>query len=456
MTAKNFLKEAREKISDNPFSRVGPVAFNAINDPNCIFDIHNHIFDRQCLNIKYIALRMARSAINNALGIESDEDFADKLDLLIKSDESMYEEIAKGLPETAADWAAFEAEINIIQELEKYELFGYKWSDLKQAIDVLTKDSMAAVFNLYSSKYALNNSAEFRGRPMVSGILMMDLETGWNMPTKKKLWEQVEELQNLATTQPVLPFFAVDPRRADLTDESENLYSLFIKAFTEGPAQFFGVKCYPALGYLPSDKRLDPIFQICKEKNIPITTHCGGTIVSTYEKTIQVQNSKGQMIDFEIPGNDRKERADFLNNPAQWDTVLQKYKKLKVNLAHFGGDDNWLEISQRGSNGRVEKVLELIADPRLNVYTDFSYNLVEDNLYESLHQVVNTRADIAAKMLYGTDFWVVLPSGDLVRKQDDFIAKFSAFKNAFTMDNPNRFLFEKPKTVTSKSKKVLV
>jgi Amidohydrolase len=442
MNARTFLKEARAKISDNPLTRLGPVAQSAIANPNCIFDVHCHIFDRKCLSVLYITLRMARSAIADALGIESDDDLSEKIDLLKKDDDEMYALISKNLPETAKDWDEFEKEINAIQELEKYELFGYKWSDLKQAIDVIKKDSMGAVFELYMSKYGLNKSARYQTRPLVAGILSMDLETGWDMQPKKSYLEQIIELQNLATTQTVLPFLAVDPRRTNLTDPNKDLYSLFLKAFTEGPTPFFGVKCYPALGYLPSDKRLEPIFQICEEKNIPVTAHCGGTMISTFETTIKVRNEKGKLIDFKIPGENRKERADFLNNPAQWDAVLEKHKSLKVNLAHFGGDTNWEELVVNDGNERINKIVQMMANTDLNVYTDFSYNLVEDDLLNKLGTMLQNQPKIQSKVLFGTDFWVALPSGDLVSKQNEFIEHFNAFERAFTVANPRDFLFK--------------
>src|SRR5690606_23491665 len=123
-------------------------------------------------------------------------------------------------------------------------------------------------------------------------LLMMDFhkEFGKRFP-KKSLWEQVEEINQLADKKnghPILPFFAVDARR-EKEEGKGNLYNLFLKAFDpkEG-GRFFGVKLYPALGVSPSDELLLPIYEVCEKLNIPIVTHCGGEDVSTFSDPIEV------------------------------------------------------------------------------------------------------------------------------------------------------------------------
>lgn len=443
MTAQEFLCEAREKISDDPFTRLGPAARAAVADPQCVYDIHCHIFDRKCLNILYIALRMARNEIGEALGFEANDGLEAKLNLLKKSDEALYHEIEKQLPETEADWENFEKEIDALRELADYEAFGFNWADLKQAIEVLKKGSMAAVFDQYLEKFAINCVGQHSGRPIVVGILMMDLETGWpKMSPQKRFSQQLTELQELSKIRPILPFFAIDPRRADLPGDDENLYRLFLKAFTSGDAPFFGVKCYPSLGYFPSDARLDPIFQICAEKNIPVTTHCGAEIVSTYEKEIVVCDDHG-LKKYKIPGDNRKERARFLNNPAHWEPVLERHNALKLNLAHFGGDSNWTDFGRGNGNERVDKITQMLLREGHNVFTDFSYNVAKDAVFGAFKGHLDGQPAVKSRAMFGTDFWVVLPAGDLVAKQAAFFAAMEAHCGSLVDEVPRRFLFEK-------------
>lgn len=449
MNAKEFLKQARAKISDDPMSRLSAPAHAAISDPDCIFDVHCHIFDKKCLNIRYLALRFAGTFIGEMLGFEATGELDKQINHLKKDEETLYKEIeAQSLlqhQDSPEEWARFEQEISALAEAsedyEGLELFGYEGKGLKQAWKVLRKASMAEVWNYYYDTFSIRKLPELEGRPLVAGVLMMDLETGWKMKTEKKFYQQITELKWLAKEQPILPFLAVDPRRAELPGK-ENLYELFLNAFAEDGPSFFGVKCYPALGYLPSDARLDPIFQICAEKNIPVTTHCGGETVSTFEKTIQIKNSTGYR-DFKIPGEKRVERARYLNDPAHWDSVVHKHKALRLNMAHFTSESFWKTFMEKGEEMRIAKIMELVSDPDLRVFTDFSFNVINLDLFEALLGVVKKDQKVKEKVMFGTDFWVVLPSGDLIEKQEKFFSTFTDFKESLIKEVPRAFLFGK-------------
>lgn len=434
MNANKFLEKARQGISDDPYSRLTEAAKSAINDPECNIDVHAHIFDRKCLTVAYILLRLLTSKLTEVIGIEGyNEDL-----LLNKSEEEIYKKIELNELEGVEDWDKLEKEVESVSELMvTAEIFGF---DLKEAFKVLKKNSMKEVLDYYLSKFSILNIPPFSNNPLVTGILMMDLETGWGIKPKKKFHEQIDEIKEISKVRPILPFFAIDPRRAELSKKNENLYELFLKAFVDSETPFFGVKCYPSLGYLPSDKRLEPIFKICAEKNIPVLTHCGGTIVSTFKKVIPVKNSTG-IIDYEIPGNSRQERADFLNNPAHWDSVLNQHLGLKLNLAHFGGDTNWEELGNNGNNARIDKIMQMMANPNWKVYADFSFNVAENNLYNIFQSQLDSKPKIASKTLYGTDYWVVLPVGDLLEKQKQFLLQMASHSNNLLRTVPRSYLF---------------
>lgn len=448
MSPEQFLKEARARINDDPMSRLSAPARTAIDDPDCIFDVHCHIFDKKCLNIRYLALRFAGSFIGDLLGFESTGELGQQTNHLKKDEETLYKEIeAQSLlqhQDSPEEWARFEQEINAVveaaEENEGFEsVFGYEAKGLKQAWKVLRKASMAEVWSYYQDSFSIRTLPELADRPLVAGVLMMDLETGWKMKTQTKFYQQITELKWLAKEQPILPFLAVDPRRAELSGQ-ENLYELFLNAFAEDGPSFFGVKCYPALGYLPSDARLDPIFQICAEKNIPVTTHCGGEAVSTFEKKVQIKNSTGYR-DFKIPGDSRVERARFLNDPAHWDSVVHKHKALRLNMAHFTSESFWKTFIEKGEEMRIAKIMELASDPELRVFTDFSFNVINLDLFDALLGVIKKDKLVKDKVMFGTDFWVVLPSGDLIEKQQKFFTTLTDFKESLIKDVPRAFLF---------------
>ncbi len=426
MTAPEFLKVAREKISSDPNSRLTPLAAAALADPSCVVDIHAHIFDKKSLTVWYVLLRMLKSKVLESLGLE----ITSPDPLLEKGEHEIYASIAATTEDHELNWEKLETELEaVIEVADEVEIMGF---DLREALAVLRKKDQREVLEHYLGKFSLMQIPEFWGRPFVTGVLMMDLETGWDIQPKKKLAEQVDEIKAISEVHPIIPFFPVDPRRPDV-------YELFLKAFAEGDTQFFGVKCYPALGYLPSDARLDPIFEICAEKNIPVLTHCGGNIVSTYEKKIEVQNESG-LFSFAIPGSSRVERATFLNNPANWDSVLEKHKNLKLNLAHFGGDNNWEEHARSGENARVAKVIQMVEDPELQVYTDFSFNLVEKELFDTFLNLIDSNPKVAEKVMYGTDYWVVLPAGDLLGRQKEFLSKVEPHQPRMLNENILRYL----------------
>ena len=442
MNASEFLAAARDQISVNPLDRLSEQTKDLVLNHKPNYDVHIHVFDKKCLSVGYVLLRMLRSKIGGVIGLESFvEDGSQKgaQKSIEQKEKVVYDQIISN-PNQTDDWGNLENYIDHLDKakaLESGGLFGY---NLKEALRVLKKESIAEVYKYYIENFSILNIQEFKNKPFISGVLMMDLEMGWkDMRPETKFHHQIDYFKALTATEPILPFFAVDPRRADLDGSDNNLYELFLKAFSGGTS-FFGVKCYPSLGYLPSDNRLDPIFQICVEKNIPITTHCGGEVVSTYENHFVYQDSNGNENHFEIPGKDRVERAKFLNNPERWNEVLEKYPDLRINFAHFGGDTNWEKISKGETSPVIENLVNKMHQYE-NVYTDFSFNVVEDNLFSALNEKLTSDPIVKQKTLYGTDYWVVLPAGNLLEKEKLFLSHMSLHKRELLSSNPRKFLF---------------
>lgn len=439
ITPEVFLEKARAGISSDPKSRLTFLAKTYLAEPDCVIDIHTHIFDKRCLSIGYILLRMLKSMALSKLGLEAADEEAKNMVLLTKDELEIYEKIADELEDSDADWDQLEKELDKTVEIyEKYEIFGF---DVKEALKVLKKKTMAEVLEFYHEEYAITNLPEFKNSKMVTGILQMDLETGWGFSPRRKFKEQIDDIKKISKDRAIIPFLALDPRRVDAKGKDENLYELFLNVFTDPETPFFGVKCYPALGYKPSDVRLDPIFQICAEKNIPVLTHCGGETVSTFKKKVRVKDENGYHK-FKIPGKKRDDRARYLNEPEHWEPVLEKYNNLKLNFGHFGGDDNWLNFGKFEKNTRIERIFKMMKNPNWKVYGDFSFNLVEDNLFKKFKEELDKQPDIASRALYGTDYWVVLPAGDLLKEQDKFLKQLDNHKDAMLRDNVLKYLLE--------------
>lgn len=406
MTLEQFLTAA-QAIEADPLKRLSKVTKELIERDNYVYDAHVHIFDRKCVPVLYFVLRFLAESLdqeNAYKALEDEEAFkkSEKIDL--------------------------ERTIN-----------NEKLSN-KDVLKIVLKKDMNAILDYFNQNFALNNFAPFLDKESLAVILTMDLECGWGKKTKRSFKEQIIDLQNISKQKPILPFFALDPRRADKNGD-DNLYELFIKAFINAEAPYFGVKCYPALGYLPSDARLAPIFEVCNEKNIPIVTHCGGNIVSTYKKSIDVVNSAGQTINVKLPIENRDKRAEYLNDPLHWDSVLNRFNNLKINFAHFGGSTPWASTKPE-EKLRIEHIVERMQRYENRVFTDFSFNLV-DTAANSALKARYSEDIIKNRTMYGTDYWVVLPKNDLkdaIQKHIDIMGS-----DMLNMANsvPDSFLFGK-------------
>jgi hypothetical protein len=136
--------------------------------------------------------------------------------------------------------------------------------------------------------------------------------------------------------------------------------------------------------------------------------------MSTHEMKLYMQydgRDRKPASDEEMPEETRKRlfspEGYFWTNyvhPRAWREVLIRFPKLKLCLAHFGGDE-W----KRGLES--DWITEIIALTKEypNVYTDFScWDL--DNAKESFAQVLGNKqnAHLKNKILFGTDWYMTL------------------------------------------------
>jgi len=435
MNINTFLETARQRIAEKPADRLSEKARQALERDDCIIDVHTHVFDKRCITIGYLLLKIGKSKLSDFFSFES---LGDKDLLINKEEEEIYAMMESGDIDDSVNWEKVEDELeSVVEVTSSVEFLSNKIRDAYSI--VFRKKNMLEILDFYNTNFSVNTLDEYQNRPMVLGVLMMDLETGWGKAPAKKILDQVNEIKDIAQKRPVLPFLAVDPRRADHADRKENLYSLFLDAFTDPETPFFGVKCYPSLGYLPEDERLDPIFQICEEKNIPVLTHCGGESVSTFEKDIRVKKD-GSFQTFRIPGATRIARARYLNDPVLWEPVLKKHKNLRLNLAHFSGNTDWEEYEKSGAHPRIDKIKEMLLNPDWKVFADFSYNVADRKTFNQFQKELDERPDIREKVMFGTDYWVVVPSADLLGMQRQFCRQMDKHMDHLLCKVPRAYL----------------
>lgn len=247
----------------------------------------------------------------------------------------------------------------------------------------------------------------------------------------------------------VFPFIAIDPRREGIVDKFIN--EIYAKNV------FCGVKLYTPNGYSPTDPDLfddGRLYAFCVENNIPITAHNSYTGLATPLSSVEIEGliyDKGLK---EVSGpvalskvfSDGwvQERASKFNHPYIWEKVLQKYPKLKLNLAHFGRESSdWQTI-----------LYKMLSNPDYpNFYVDLAcWCNVEDTKegyigIQTFYDTYFTNATdyIKNKILYGSDFYLDLMYVDSLKEYLD------NFKKVFLEDefklisytNARKFLFNK-------------
>jgi predicted TIM-barrel fold metal-dependent hydrolase len=259
--------------------------------------------------------------------------------------------------------------------------------------------------------------------------LMMDLElASFRVKPEAPYRYQVVLISEIAARHPgeIMPFIMFDPRRKGASE-------LIKKALEE--MGFLGVKVYPPLGHHPDplsflneaevNHELAEIYEYCEKESIPVTTHCsaGGAYSGDLMRC--------------------RELAQEFAHPSSWRIVLEKYPKLHLNLAHFGGNEDFMRIDDPESWSA--KILELMKKYD-NVYADISYHepaLLEESAgtyFKILEKLMNTNR-VKDRIIFGTDW----PMTRHTWTEEDYVGAFKGFPpkmlQKIAFENPLNFLF---------------
>lgn len=268
-------------------------------------------------------------------------------------------------------------------------------------------------------------------------VLSMDMEYMAAGEVPIKFEQQLDELSEIEQKYGdlIFPFICVDPRRKNIKE----LVVTYIEKH-----HFSGIKLYPPLGYYPFDERLEPIYEYAQEKNIPIMTHCSrGGVYYRGKITDEMLVHPKTKQKLERKGN--KDFTDNYSDPNNYKYVLEKYPKLKICLAHFGGEAEWKKHLATSWDPEKQKqswfsiIVELIKKYD-NVYTDISYTM-QDVALIPLLKVILQEKPVREKVLYGTDFYMV----ELDRSEKEFSINLRAHLGEpdfqqIAVTNPQKFL----------------
>jgi len=282
--------------------------------------------------------------------------------------------------------------------------------------------------------------------------LMMDFEkTVLNIEPENIDYEtQIEIISKQVAKYPwrIFPFVMFDPRR-------NNSFELCKKALEN--KGFIGIKMYPALGYYPSPHVMEKkgnqiaadnlrnLYEYCKKKKIPITTHAS---------TGGAYSTKSDI--------NREKNVWPLTEVSNWIDPIRDYN-LKINFAHFGG--NYLNIKDAKRLQSVtwrREILNLIARSRNEkgfgkIFSDLSYHDMalkkntKRNYFDDLNEVLGSKEQ-GQGILFGTDASMISHTWS----EKDFIKPFknqnnlkSSFQEIIFSNNPIDFLFENAKIPNS-------
>ena len=201
----------------------------------------------------------------------------------------------------------------------------------------------------------------------------------------------------------VFPFLAIDPRRYGIM----NLIEQYIN---DENSPFKGIKLYPPLGYLPSHPNLVPVYEYCIKNDVPITVHTSSGGVPNFRKEIFVQSFD------EAHGNKCVKLKEmgitaqaYFANPDNWIPVLNKYENLRLNFAHFGGNDQCLKYPGNDDNwtNKIINIMERYEKTHPNIYCDISYYAKSES-QSVINQIMLDHPIVKKRLMFGTDYIMIM------------------------------------------------
>ncbi len=406
----------------------------------------------------------------------------------------------------------------------------------KEWVEFMLRYRNILFFAGYGNMMGIFNKLKMQYPPKTRFVaLPMDMEYMEAGSVGRTYMVQMKELLKIKNKYPrtIYPFLFAHPERMNksfgtklyfsghLVNGKYKLNDCHIKDYFKGGCS--GVKIYPALGYYPFDKALLPLWLYCAQNNIPITTHCsvGPIFYRGNLKRLPIQKIDRHPVFKEIVGKNSNgtQKIENLRLPLHKNHIFQRnfthplnytcllhepflkkvldyYKDpkldilfgydienkekplernlagLKVNLAHYGGSENWDEFLAKDRYSEANVIVNkpnigLDLTNRLenktilynmwhyidwfslitsmiwnfeNVYTDISYT-THNLKYLNLLSEIMDNPYASNKILFGTDFYVVSNHKSEKQYWIDMQNTLGAVKwNKLARSNPKTFL----------------
>ncbi len=293
-------------------------------------------------------------------------------------------------------------------------------------------DEVLKILDKKIDKVALALKAEMEDTGIRASVpLMMDLkQASGGRPFDIEYEDQIILISRIARAHPgtFFPFIMIDPNRP-------YSYARTVEALEK--RGFLGVKMYPPLGYHPDpdlfynerhvSAELDALYDYCESEDIPITAHC----------------SRGGAYADDLMA--AKPLREVYTRPRAWAGVLKRHPRLRLNLAHFGGD----MLGPPAGDSWFHEALELLSG-HPNLFLDVSYHdealtkTTAKPYFELLVKLLDNASPARERILLGTDWPMTRHTWTL----DEYLRPFRDPKNLpeplfrqLACVNPKRFLF---------------
>jgi uncharacterized protein len=321
-------------------------------------------------------------------------------------------------------------------------------------IETGTQNSQQDVFHKAMESYNSFGS-DMRFVALTLNLDYMDEEESGHA----RIEEQLKEVEKVRSYYPnhLFPFVSVDPRHKTGTDLLQWVSEKIERRV------FFGIKLYPAMGYFPFHPGLDELYKWAEANEIPVMTHCTregnyytgkmmnvipqNNPVSLYPQSTAMDSIYKRIERFmtkPFTRDNSKYGCNVFSNPENYIPILEKYPKLKLCFAHFGGEDEVLakeipELVKREIDDlpywgqRIIDIMNRFA----NVYTDISYTLAKEEALDKIIPYLNQ--PIGDRILFGTDFYMTvrtIPEDTLFQKSLNKL-KISGFNQIAGINNDN-------------------
>ncbi len=296
--------------------------------------------------------------------------------------------------------------------------------------------------SLGSQRGVLDNMRRFYPRDAVFVSLAMDMEYMGAGPVPRPYKEQLDELALLKRQlgDKILPFICVDPRRPSI----ENIVRFYVEEHG-----FAGIKLYPALGYYPYDRRLDGIYAYAQEHKLPVISHGtkNGTVYYRGPRTELIRLVQDEIHpDVPVDGKSKRELSNYFSHPMNYEPVLERFPELHLDIAHWGGTEEWQDYLYDPPLDRSVsylsnwfRIIKSLMRKYPHLYTDISYTLGHPDHAALLNVLLNDNT-LNDRILFGSDYFLVV--GEASERTFSLNIRSELGEEKFrriASDNPRRF-----------------